>query len=121
MTIHKKIWSDDYQKDNWDITNVSQEYMNTSGSPLVSNKNLKKVSSPVKLNDSMRVENDSGLVDKSKMHQKYMNDLKRRGMYTELIKNTTGHKSTKDLSRKNSRTPKSKKRNDAVKKYGNKS
>lgn len=120
MTIQKKIWSDDRQKDNWDITNVSKEYMNMSGSPLVSNKNLKRVGSPVNFNESIRVENDSGLADKSKMHQKYMNDLKRRGMYTELIKNTTGYKSTKDLSRKNSRTPKNK-RNDAVKKYGNKS
>jgi len=53
MTIHKKIWSDDFKKDNWELANVSKEYLNTSGSPLISNKNLKKVGSPVKFNETM--------------------------------------------------------------------
>ena len=43
--------------------------MNTSGSPLISNKNLKKVGSPVKFNETMKI-NDSGIMDKSKINEK---------------------------------------------------
>jgi len=60
MTIHKKIWSNVDETYNWEL-NGNQE-VNNSSTPKASNKNLKKLGSPIKDN--------SGLSEKTKLHEK---------------------------------------------------
>lgn len=79
MTINKKIWGNNSEKDNFEITNVEREYLNSSGSPKLSNKNLKRNTSPIKLSQSINDSYMNGLTDKSKLHEKRINDIKRKG------------------------------------------
>eukprot|EP00801_Mesodinium_rubrum_P002919 Mrub_02919.p1 GENE.Mrub_02919~~Mrub_02919.p1 ORF type:complete len:514 (+),score=112.73 Mrub_02919:29-1543(+) len=117
MTINKKLWGANYDKDNYEITNVNHEYLNNSGSPKLTNKNLKRNTSPIKFNQSVNESYMNGLTAKSELHEKRINEIKRKGNYANYTVATATKINVKDSKGVKAKTPKYK--NKKVNRYSN--
>lgn len=91
--------------------------MNNSGSPKLTNKNLKRNTSPIKFNQSVNESYMNGLTAKSELHEKRINEIKRKGNYANYTVATATKINVKDSKGVKAKTPKYK--NKKVNRYSN--